>query len=415
MARRKQKVCSDIGNAFRRADGRWVVPYQLAPNRWKQKTVPSGEGVRTAAQAETWVAEWLIDQRLQGKVPRRRERHEGPTVMELSEEFLRLRDPEDHIAAATKVANKSHFKCHILPEFGDVPVAGLPFEGKRLGAWVRRLKKERKLQTAKNIVSTFRVFLDWAMSPEAGELIAKNPVSEEWVKKLLPKRKKKDGRAERFDEIPLTVEQVQTLIACVLVPLARRVRYVLVFTLPARDGEIAGLRWLDVFLDAPVPYVKIRVAAALVGDDGHATLQQPKTEWSVRKIPLHPAAVAALREWKDEGWEMLVCRRPRPTDPVFPRPDGELQRPRSAEFLRADLETCELPSNINGIDVCFHDSRSCVGTWLTKERVHPMFVRRLLGQAPQGAFEREYLRRDDILEVLLEEVKKIPLRWCTSE
>lgn len=414
MARRRSKRNDDIGNAFPRGDGRWAVPYRIAPNKWRQKPIPKQEGIRTKAQAEQWVAAWLVDQRLKGTLPKSRTRHEGPTVNELVEEYLGLRDPDADLAASTKGGNKSHFKCHILPEFGEDPVAGLPFEGKRLGAWVRRLKEAKKPQTVRNIVSTFRVFLDYAMSPEAGELVAKNPLRDQWLMDLLPKRKKRDARSEKFEETPLSIKQVQKLITCPLLPLSRRVRYVLVFTLPARDGEIAGLRWQDLFLDAPIPFVRIRHAAALIGDDGHATLQKPKTDWSVRRLPLHPAAVAALREWKKDGWEMLVCRRPRATDPVFPRADGGLQRPRSAELLREDLATCKLPPTVNDTELRFHDARSCVTTWLSNSEVHPMYIRRLLGHAPQGAMEANYLRRDDVMDSLLKAVEKIPLKWFSE-
>ena len=60
-----------------------------------------------------------------------------------------------------------------------------------------------------------------------------------------------------------------------------------------------------------------------MGKDGHATLQGPKTEWSVRRLPLHPAAVAVydpdvakdrypgqaaeLGTWVEELRDHLVC------------------------------------------------------------------------------------------------------------
>jgi hypothetical protein len=51
-------------------------------------------------------------------------------------------------------------------------------------------------------------------------------------------------------------------------------------------------------------------------------------------IPLHHRLVAALKEWKETGWQAYVGRAPKDDDWIFPDPDGKLWRPRSAELLR---------------------------------------------------------------------------------
>jgi len=40
-----------------------------------------------------------------------------------------------------------------------------------------------------------------------------------------------------------------------------------------------------------------------------------------------------------------------------------------------------------------------------------MVIRRLLGQAPRGAMEKNYIKRDDIMPALLKALEKIPLVW----
>ncbi len=401
----------DIGRPFRRADGRWVVRYRVAPNQWRQKTIPAGEPVRTERQAAEWGSAWLAEKRQLGEVSPRSQQNEGPTVRELSKRWLKLRKAESDISEATKAANLSHFNNHIWPEFENCRVAGLAFEGARLGKWIRRLKGEKGKQTVRNIVSTFRSLLDFAKSPEAGQLLRDNPLRDEWFQKLLPKRNEAEGRQATIEYAPLKPEQVQKLLSSRKVPLVRRVRYAIVFTTPLRDGELAGLRWRDVDLDAEVPFFHVRQAVAIIGENGYATPQGPKSLWSRRKLPLHPAATQALLQWRDEGWEPFVCRRPDLHDPVFPRPDGGYRRPRSADDLATDLKACELPQQINGTKLHFHDARSCVSTWLTNEHVSEMLIRRLLGQAPRGAMEKNYIKRNDIMAALLEALKNIPLVW----
>lgn len=158
----------------------------------------------------------------------------------LSERWLKLREGDPDLAPATWTGNRCHFENHIWPDFGADSVAGLPFEGKRLAAWVRALKKHRAGSTTRNVLSTFRKFLDWCRSPESGALIAQNPLRDDWLIDLLRKKKQRDSRSERFMETPLSVEQVQQLIDNPNVPVNRRVRYVLVFTsMPSRDGELS--------------------------------------------------------------------------------------------------------------------------------------------------------------------------------
>jgi len=117
---------------------------------------------------------------------------------------------------------------------------------------------------------------------------------------------------------------------------------------------------------------------------GFAKLGPVKEDWSERKLPLHPAALGALRAWLTEGWEEFVGRPPTPSDPLFPRQDGEFGRPDSAAELRKALELCELPTQVDGEDLIFHDARGCVATWLTNAHVEGALVRRFLGHAPQG-------------------------------
>lgn len=196
----------------------------------------------------------------------------------------------------------------------------------------------------------------------------------------------------------------------VSVPLGRAARYTLAFTSLLRDGEIAGLRVREAHLDAPIPFVEINKACSLRHRDGFAKLGPTKTPWSIRRLPLHAAAVAALRAWLDLGWEDLVGQLSKPDDPLFPRDDGGFARPPSAAFFRADLVSVGLSDKRAGTNLCFHDARGCGATWLVNANVESALVRRFLGHAPVGAAELRYFK-GDLLAALGEAQKKIGLVW----
>ncbi|MFI5297818.1 MAG: tyrosine-type recombinase/integrase [Polyangiales bacterium] len=413
--RRSAKGNDGLGTPYRRSDGRWVVPRRLAAGTWKPITIPLREQVRTEREALDWAAGAVLQRRIDGTLVKPRAVDDGPILKAHFEEWLKLREVDDDVSGATYDANKSHLKVHIEKEFGTAPVRSFndTKTQARLAEWIRSLKASKGAngkQTVKNVVATFRTYCDWAMSPEGGSLLATNPLRAQWIMKILPKRKRTDSRFATIDDAPLKPSAIQAVLDQPKVPLQWRARIALVFTSPMRDGEIAGLRLADVFLDAEVPYVDIAKACVLNHKKGFAKIGVVKKEWSNRKLPLHPAALAGLREWIDEGWEEFVGRPPSPEDPLFPRDDGEHARPDSAEAFRAALRAAGQLDEVGDTKLHFHDARGCVATWMKNAHVSDSLIRRMLGHAPVGAAEEKYFK-GHLLEALVEAQAKIPLTW----
>jgi integrase len=88
----------------------------------------------------------------------------------------------------------------------------------------------------------------------------------------------------------LTIEQAQQLLLAL-----RNTRwqplYVLALLLGLRRGELLGLRWADVDLDAGVLHIRQNLVRA----GGELRIQPPKTRRSRRTLPLPPQVTAALR------------------------------------------------------------------------------------------------------------------------
>lgn len=161
--------------------------------------------------------------------------------------------------------------------------------------------------------------------------------------------------------------------------------------------------------------MKVFEAVAIIGakgKGGFAKAKAPKTKKSKRTLPLHPATVAALREWIETGWIALVGRAPGPEDFLFPGLNGRGARPRSAELIRYDLAAVGLPIELEGQPIEFKATRSSFSSWLDAEDVPRERIKRLLGHAARDVTEAHYTKRD--LEQLMAAVLVIPLVWTVG-
>jgi integrase len=134
--------------------------------------------------------------------------------------------------------------------------------------------------------------------------------------------------------------------------------YRLAITTGMRRGEIVGLRWQDVDLEA----ARLSVTRALVVVSGYRVEEsEPKTARGRRNIALDPATVEALRE----RWLAV------PGEHVFPdvHPDAL-----SAAFER-HAKNAHLPR------ISFHDLRHTYATMALQAGIHPKVVSERLGHA----------------------------------
>ena len=176
-------------------------------------------------------------------------------------------------------------------------------------------------------------------------------------------------RIARADIHPLTGEQVATLLA-----IAKGDRlealYVLAVGGGMRLGELFGLQWADVDLDAGAVTVQHTMAEL----NGKLTLTEPKTAKSRRRIDLPNVAIMAL---EDHRKRMLAEGNVASDKHVFcNQHGGPLRR---SHFHRQDfkplLKRAGLP------DIRFHDLRHTSATLLLSQGVHPKVVQERLGHS----------------------------------
>jgi hypothetical protein len=101
-----------------RSDGRWVVPYKAPGSQVIKVAIPRREPIRTGAQALEWAAGKVLQQRLDGSLKRRPVRTDGPTISDLGEKWLKLREPDNELAGSTVDNNRTHFQLHIRHPWG---------------------------------------------------------------------------------------------------------------------------------------------------------------------------------------------------------------------------------------------------------------------------------------------------------
>lgn len=142
-----------------------------------------------------------------------------------------------------------------------------------------------------------------------------------------------------------------------------------------RRGELLGLRWRDVDLDAGMLHVQ-QTAQRLTGQS--TVYRQPKTRLSRRSIALSPVTVTLLRRHRRQQLEQRLAAAGayQDADLIFgtvlgtPMDPGNLQR----EWMRLRREL-KLPA------LRLHDLRHAHATLLLQQGVHPKVVSERLGRA----------------------------------
>ena len=142
-----------------------------------------------------------------------------------------------------------------------------------------------------------------------------------------------------------------------------------------RRGELAGLRWGSVHLDAGyLQVVESRVLAA----GGQVIASGPKTKASRRRIPLDPGLVTVLREHRRRQLEDRIAAGTawRDGDYVFTNPIGEPLKPDHISDRFAKLcRRAAVPV------IRLHDCRHTAATVMLELGVHPRVVQEMLGHS----------------------------------
>ncbi|HEX2107738.1 MAG TPA: site-specific integrase [Rubrobacteraceae bacterium] len=346
----KQRRANGEGGITKRKDGSYMARYTVQTAAGRKRKVLYAQSYEEARKK---LAEALAD----------RDRGLNYDAGSLTLEAYLERWLEDSVRGSVKVTTHASYgsvvRNHVSPALGRTKLAGLtPAHVQRL--YRAKLDEGLSPKTVKYIHTTLHRALKQAVR---WGLVPRNVAAEVDPPKVL-----------KPEITPLSPAQARALLEAAK---GNRLEalYVLAVTTGMRRGEILGLGWEAVELEAGT----VRVRRTLTLAKGGPRLTEPKTKGSRRSIRLTASAVGALERhqecqqaegialngsWADRG--LVFCTR-RGT-PI--RRDNLHDKSWKPLLKRSGLP-----------DTRFHDLRHTCATLLLTKGVHPKIVSEMLGHS----------------------------------
>lgn len=340
------KKANGEGSITKRKDGRWMARVSLPGGRRKAFYGATKDDVRrqmTAAMSE-----------LDRGMP-------VVTGRQTMAQFLKvwLEGVKTTVRPRTYASYEQMSRVHIEPELGKVAVARLtPQQVQRL--YAKKLEAGLSGTTVAHIHAVLHRALEqavrWGLAGRnITELTDAPRLGHKEMETLSPDQVKaflKVARAHRLEAL-----------------------FVLAITTGMRQGELLGLRWVDVDLDRG----SVQVRANLQRVKGGFVVGEPKTARSRRQILLAKPAVDALHRHRARQAEERLRLGPDWEDHGFVFTNTVGQPLDHAHLLnrvfRPLLKEAECPA------IRFHDLRHTAATLLLSEGIHPKVVSEMLGHS----------------------------------
>jgi integrase len=364
------------GPHWNERDRVWFIKFRTPEGARKGKNAPVQFGPDDRVRAVAWADEWIRDQR-----------PPATTIRELTPRWLEYRKANPKVGHRTYVQNESNLRLHVATHaIADMPIPEV--SASVLREWVRGLAAKQAPFSVRNSVNSLTAFFEDMLAEDEIELPA-NPMKHAKVRAVIPEAVTKAGHG-----VIVHIEQahLSAFLSCgdPAIPRWRRVKDTLALTSGLRDGELHGLAWSHVRLDAEIPYVQVDRQLATRGENGHASFEDPKKR-SFRFLPLHELATTALLWWRAKGWTLWTGTEPQDDSPVFPNSSGDYCRPASPGFLRTDLAIARCPTTFHGAPIDYHATRRSFATYLEGAGVPSGMIAELLGHTAQGTAKRHYI------------------------
>ena len=320
------------GSVYRRKDGLWVGQYVIkTPEGTKTKYIYSKSRKEAAANLAKAIAD-----RDSGLVF-------DSGSLSVEEYLIRwLNAVRGTVRERTWKRSEEIVRIHLVPSLGKTRLDRL--NALQLQSLYRsKLESGLSARTVRMIHTTLhkamKQAVKWSLIPR-NVTEAVNP----------PREQKKEIR-------PLDEDQVKRLLKAAEGDKLEAL-YILAITTGMRSGELLGLRWEDVDLEAGTLQVRRTVF--------NGQIEAPKTQKGKRSIKLTQTSITALR------------KHPRVSKWIFCTKAGT---PMSVHNLHRRSWKPLLKKTALPLDTRFHDLRHTCATLLLTKGVHPKIVQELLGHS----------------------------------
>ncbi|MCB1284273.1 MAG: site-specific integrase, partial [Microthrixaceae bacterium] len=291
------------------------------------------------------------------------------------EQYLRdrwLPIQEARVRPSTFSSYRRNIELHVVPALGkrpldqlspediDVFYAGLLKSGRKKRPGEKGPAKGLAPKTVHNI----HVMLNKALSDAARKgTVVRNVVALADAPSLVA-RKRPEIKAWEVDQL---VEFLDAIESHRLAP-----AFEFAANTGMRRGEVLGVRWRDIDLDAR----RVSVRQALVSVSYKVSISDVKTGTSRRTIDIEEDLVQVLRDWRKFRTEERDGVDPAPDDLVFVKADGTSPHPDIfSQLFDRTVAKIDVP------DISLHDLRHTHATLLLKSGVPVKVVSERLGHA----------------------------------
>jgi integrase len=353
-----------------RVGGTWYLRVEL-PCDANGKRRQRRETVRgTKAEAQRRLRDLLHEVETGGHAEGKR-----ITLATLAQQWLNA--AEHRVTARTYAFYAAHVRLYITPSLGSLRAESLRpgHVEAALATWRRGKRNDKECgvlspRTVAHVFNTLRTLLRWGVKMGA---LVRNVVDAVEP----PRYERKEMRALEATGVVALLRaaegsDLQTIIAVAVGTGLRR-------------GELLGLRWSDIDLDAK----RLAVRRSLETVKGVTRAKPPKTARSARTIALPPFVAEVLRDERARQ-EKIRASAPDGADWVFVRGDGSPWEPGAFSLAFARLvKSAKLPH------VRFHDLRHSFGTLALASGVDLQTVSRALGHESVAITSRIYVHAID--------------------
>jgi len=277
---------------------------------------------------------------------------------------------DDYVAVSVAPSTASHYQRIVrrvlIPALGGVELTAL--RPQQIQAFYSRLLRDGRADgsgglSARTVLRYHQVLHAALHHAVRWQLLARNPADA-----VQP------PRAARRELTTIGAADVSHLLAAAdETPIGSLARMAVMTGM--RRGELLGLRWQDVDLDAGMAHVQ-QTAQRIAGQGW--VFRQPKTRLSRRAIALSPATVRLLRRHRREqlAGRLLAGSAYQDRDLVFASGLGTPLEPGTiARTWRRVLESADVGH------IRWHDLRHAHATLMLSAGVHPKVVSERLGHA----------------------------------